>query len=190
MNTYTNKAHDLAGPLEVVRGRLTLYDDPDFWEAALTVLAQEFVQRFSEERGTRRSVLQIGPCSHWVRPHQTRWTAAGGFAYPEGYQNSLPAFDWYALLGFQASRWVPLEKLPSKRSVVFRAALPVRTARHKQAAIHTKWSISEQPVFYGFRNVDGTWRCVAVSDEQLEGPVTAGQPHVSALGLHISGPKT
>lgn len=120
--------------------------------------------------------LQIGACSHWQRPHQTRWTASGGFAWPEGYlqksedhvKNSwgpigsgLPEFDWFVLLHWDNAEqeWqVVAPKFFGKKRVVFRAALPTRTARHPQAAVHTIWipgtpanAAKKEVRFYGFR---------------------------------------
>jgi hypothetical protein len=169
MSVHAMNEFNSAGPIDIVRGRLTADDDVRLWEAALSLLTVEFLRHLDEQPRARDCVFQVGVCSHWVRPHQTRWTAGGGFAYPEGYQNSLPAFDWYVLLSYQESRWLNLEKLPSKRSMIFRAAIPARTAKHAQAVIHTKWSNSECSVFYGFRKKGDIWSCVAASDQEHEG---------------------
>ena len=160
---------------ETVRGRLTTEDDLKLWETALTVLVDEFLQRYEREAKNRTWVFLVGACSHWVRPNQDRWTAAGGFASPEGYQDSLPKLDWSVMLGYSNQRWTPLRKLPGKNKVVFRVALPARTARHKQAAVHTKWSTVQEQVLYGFRNIEGTWKCVAASDEREQGSITAAE---------------
>jgi hypothetical protein len=156
---------------EEFRGKLTVEDDLALWEKALTVLVQEFLVRYDREAKNREWVFLVGACSDWVRPHNSLWKAAGGFVYPEGYQNSLPELDWSAMLGYINQCWRPLRKLPAKNNVVFRVALPTRSARHKQAAVHTKWSIAEDPVLYGFRNIDGTWKCVAASDERTQGSI-------------------
>ncbi|MHB8640658.1 MAG: hypothetical protein ACYDBL_12775 [Candidatus Acidiferrales bacterium] len=155
---------------EAVFGKLDAEDDPVLWRAALTVLKDEFLAQYKEGRG-RNWVFAVGRCSHWVRPSQSRWTAAGGFAFPEGYRNSHPEFDWSVIFRLQERRWLALEKFSGKRQTSFRAAVPARTARHKQAAVHAKWSNAQGPVFYGFRNQNGHWKCVAVSDERLRGPV-------------------
>jgi NAD(P)-dependent dehydrogenase (short-subunit alcohol dehydrogenase family) len=46
---------------------------------------------------------------------------------------------------------------------------PARSARHKHAVVHTRWIPGAETVFYGFRNLDGKWKCVAASDEDLRG---------------------
>jgi hypothetical protein len=85
-----------------VEDRLTAQDDPGIWKEILAALGEEFLQRYRAERGEKESwFLRIGACSHWVRPKQSRWIAAGGFALPIGYKgaagwsNGLPEFDWW-----------------------------------------------------------------------------------------------
>jgi hypothetical protein len=156
---------------ETLKGELTPEDDVGLWETALTVLADEFLQRYDREAKNRTWVFLVGACSHWVRPHNSCWNAAGGFVYPEGYQSSLPELNWSVILAYSNQCWTPLRKLPGKNNVVFRVALPTRSARHKQAAVHTKWSTVQDPVLYGFRNIEGIWKCVASSDERTQGAI-------------------
>lgn len=150
-----------APPFELIASNLNKDDDPNFWQAALQVLSEEFRRCRDENPKKGDWFLLVGACSHWVRPHQTRWTAAGGFAYPEGYRNSLPELDWQAIFVFRDREWIAVKNLPKKHSRVFRAALPTRTNRHKQAAVHTRWYPGSETAFYGFRNTDGHWTCVA-----------------------------
>lgn len=157
--------------LENVRGRLTVEDDLGLWENALTVLGEEFLLRYDREGKNRGWVFLVGACSLWVRPHNSRWNAAGGFVFPEGYQNSLPQLEWSVILSYGNRCWTPVQKLPGKNNVVFRVVLPMRSARHKQAAVHTKWSTNQNPILYGFRNIEGTWKCVAASDEGTQGSI-------------------
>jgi hypothetical protein len=157
--------------IESVSHNLRADDDPNFWEAVLKVLADEFLRRYDHEAKNRKWIFVVGSCAHWVRPHNSSWNAAGGFVYPEGYQNSLPELDWSALFSYQDQRWNLIEKLPGKKQRVYRISVPARSMRHKQAVVHTQWSASQDPVFYGFRNLDGSWKCVAASDERLEGSV-------------------
>ena len=164
-----------------VEDQLTGQDDPKLWEEILAVLSEEFSQRYRGEAGEKESwFLRIGICSHWVRPHQSRWTAAGGFALPDGYKGAsqllsrgLPEFDWSVVLVFDGECWKRVAKVFGKKQIVFRVAVPARTARHKQAALHTMWSTSYQRILYGFRNVDSEWTCVAASDEGRKGRVPA-----------------
>src|SRR5271155_3859685 len=140
--------------LETLRGQLTAEDDLGLWENVLNVLVDEFLERYAHEAKNRAWVFLAGSCSHWIRPNQSRWTAAGGFAFPEGYRNSLPELDWAVMLAHSNQRWTPIKKLPGKSHVVFRVAVPARTARHKQAAVHTKWSTNQNAILYGFRSLE------------------------------------
>jgi hypothetical protein len=159
--------------IESVRSRLGADDDPEFWAVALKVLADEFLRRYDGEAKNRKWILVVGACSRWVRPHNSSWNAAGGFVYPQGYLNSLPEMDWSIVFSYQDQLWSPIKKLPGKKQMVFRVSAPARSLRHKQAVVHTQWSASQDPVFYGFRKLDGTWKCVAASDERLEGSIKA-----------------
>ena len=167
--------------IKCVEDHLTAQDDPKLWKEVLAVLSKEFSQRYRSEAGEKVSwFLRIGTCSHWVRPHQSRWTAAGGFALPDGYKGAaqllsrgLPEFDWSVILAFDGECWKRVAKFSGKKQIIFRVAVPARTARHKQAALHTMWSTSYQRTLYGFRNIDGEWACVAASDEGRNGRVLA-----------------
>lgn len=158
---------------ETVEPRLVADDDPALWRAVLFVLADELAQRQAEESRGAVWAMVVGACSHWMRPHQTRWTAAGGFAYPKGYKDSVPKLDWSVIFVFGNQEWKAAKKLPGKNITVFRAAIPARTARHKQAAIHTRWTPNGETVLYGFRKVSDKWQCVAASDEKSKGPISA-----------------
>lgn len=142
--------------IESVSSKLGADDDPNFWEVALKVLADEFLRRYDRKANSQKWVFVVGACAHWVRPHNSCWNAAGGFVYPEGYQNSLPELDWSILFSYQDQRWTLLKKLPGKKQTVFRVSAPTRSMRHKQAVVHTQWSASQDPVFYGFRKLDGS----------------------------------
>jgi hypothetical protein len=159
--------------------RLTPDDDPALWQAVVDVLTAETLRRRELEPSAKLNwFLQIGACSHWLRPHQTRWTAAGGFAYPVGYQaaaghsrGALPEFDWSLTFRLFNSEWVAVEKFAGRNQRTVRVAVPSRTTRHKQAAIHTLWMPSRETIFYGFRNRAEGWQCVAASDEKKNGRV-------------------
>jgi hypothetical protein len=158
-------------PLEVVEAKLSKDDDRDFWQAALSVLTDEFLQRYDRESKGRTWIFSVGACSHWVRPHQERWTDAGGFAWPKGYNSFSPELDWYVILAFQNYGWIPVKKLSGKQQTIFRVAVPARSARHKQAVVYSRWIPGAETVFYGFRNLDGKWKCVAASDQDLRGQI-------------------
>jgi hypothetical protein len=85
-----------------IRERLATDDDPTLWVEVLRAVAEDVLVL---QAHTDRSKLYavIGSC-HWLRPHQSRWTAAGGFALPVGYGDGerslrgLPNFDWSVTL--------------------------------------------------------------------------------------------
>jgi hypothetical protein len=159
-----------------LRERLSAEDDPALWEQVLKVLAEDasILEGVSD---SLQLYAEVGVCSHWLRPHQTRWTAAGGFAWPVGYggagfsRTGLPLFDWSVTLQFNPAPigWVIPEKVPTKRSISVRVAVPSRTTRHRQAAVHTLWpprtldAKRERAVFYGLRNLNGVWELKACS---------------------------
>jgi|SRR5579863_916805 len=158
-------------PFEAIEAKLTADDDPAFWQTALAILADEFANRHDEESPAGNWAVVVGACSHWKRPHQIRWTAAGGFAYPEGYQQYFPKLDWSVTMIYREGQLIPVKKLREKKLRLFQIAIPSRTRRHKQAAVHTRWSTASKSVIFGFRKLDEKWKCVAVSDEKSRGPV-------------------
>ena len=98
--------------------------------------------------------------------------AAGGFAWPSGYlggkgfsRNGLPEFDWSVIFQFKDQQWEPAEKFQGKQKVILHAAVPARSTRHTQAAVHTLWLPENETIFYSFRKMNGAWSCVANSDE-------------------------
>ncbi len=138
-------------------------DDPELWLVALCYILAEAPARPDV-------MAEIGRCSHWLRPHQSRWSADGGFAWPSGYGSgaggwffplALPQFDWSVVLGWSGSEWDVVERRSVRTDV--RIAIPSRTRRHCQAAIHTLWHTEREKdlVFYGFRRQDDGWTCTA-----------------------------
>lgn len=136
-------------------------DDLDFWEAAVDHVFADVDARCSL---ARKGVLaEVGRSSQWLRPHQTRWTADGGFAWPAGYGEAsltgtrvrgnpnatwsasrlgLPAFDWFDRWRRQPNGvWEPADprERVRPRQFLFRVALPARTRRHRQGVVHTVW---------------------------------------------------
>lgn len=168
---------------------LTAEDDANLWRAAFDTMLAD-IETLYPEKGKKHEVfLQIGACSHWLRPHQTTWTAGGGFAAPEGYlqkyidhtKNSwgpigsgLPEFDWFVVAHWnrEEQEWeMVAPKFFGKKKLIFRAALPTRSRRHMQAAVHTVWmpGSPEDPAkrvtrLYGFRKQDEVWKCVAAGN--------------------------
>jgi len=156
----------------VLEARLSEGDDPALWVQVLKAVAVDAsVLQVPAQRS--RLYAEVGACSHWLRPHQTRWTAAGGFAFPSGYGHfrlsGLPGFDWSVKLQFDSALpgWIVPGESQMKRFNSVRIAIPARTTRHRQAAIHSLWSPGtldakqSRPVLYGFRNLNGIWELVA-----------------------------
>jgi hypothetical protein len=160
-----NNPEKHAIPFEVIATNLVADDDRNLWRTALAVLTDDFMLRYDEKPVNRDWALVVGACSHWVRPHNSKWDAAGGFIYPEGYLDSMPEFNWSVIFVFRNREWVPATKL-TKRLNVLRVAIPTRTVRHRQAVVHSRWSPGSKTVLYGFRKLDGNWECVAASNEE------------------------
>jgi hypothetical protein len=161
--------------------RLSTQDDPALWQQVLKVLGED-ASILELVRDASPLYADVGVCSHWLRPHQTRWTAAGGFAWPTGYggvgfsRTGLPLFDWSVRLQFNPAPmgWVLPETSPKKRFLSVRVAVPSRTTRHSQAAVHTVWprrtldTRRERTVFYGLRNLNGVWEVKACSRDRKQ----------------------
>jgi len=160
-------------PFEVVEAHLTADDDREFWQTALSVLADEFVTFVAKTRSEKDWAMLVAVCSHWRRPHQERWTAAGGFAWPSE-NTTFPKLDWSMTLLYRDAEFLAVPKLPSKGIRLFQVAIPSRTRQHKQAAVRARWGSNGESVLFGFRCVNGKWGCVAVSD--LRSSAGARQP--------------
>lgn len=154
-------------------------DDALFWQTVLDDLEQEFSLLDIDQCKDFDIFLQIGACSHWLRPHQTRLTTAGGFAFPVGYlgsgfsRNGLPEFDWFVLFHWNKSKgeWLESERFFGKRRLVCRVALPTRTLKHNQAVVNVFWSpgTPNQPkqkakLFYAYRKIMDEWKQVAAGE--------------------------
>jgi hypothetical protein len=76
----------------------------------------------------------------------------------------LPQFDWWQVLQWSGTEWIPATDKSAK--LALRIAIPSRTTRHRQAAVHTLWSTEKEKEMrlYGFRKKDGQWHCTAESD--------------------------
>jgi len=150
-------------PLEIIETRLTADDDPEFWQAALPILADEFATMVAKPGSEKDWAMRIGACSHWRRPHQERWTLAGGFAWPSE-NRTFPKLDWAMTLLYRDGKFLPVPKLPGKGIRLFQVAIPSRTRQHKQAAVRARWGNDGESVLFGFRCINAKWKCVAVSD--------------------------
>ena len=151
-------------------------DDPALWIELLRAASDDASALLV--RGGSRLYAIVGSCSHWARPHQARWTAAGGFALPEGYGDGegllygIPNLDWNVTLQFGPDQpgWVCPLQPPARGFRSVRLAIPSRTTRHRQAAVHAIWSPGtldakhKRTVFYGFRKSESGWKLVARSE--------------------------
>ena len=165
--------------VEIIEPFLGPDDDSAFWNQAIHVLVSDIESEISERPPDRDIYLTIGACSHWLRPHQTRWAASGGFAWPTGYgggtlsRRGLPQFDWSVIFLWDVNSeiWEPVNRFKGKKKLTFRAALPTRTTRHDQSAVHTLWEpgspihpTKKRVRFYGFRKREQDWACVESKD--------------------------
>jgi hypothetical protein len=157
--------------IEVLKTHLTTDDDPTLWKLTLQNVLLDVDRLGISEKHKAKQFLKVGSCSHWFRPHQSRWTAAGGFAWPSGWHGvagfsnqGLPELDWSVLFEREAGSWRLASKYSGKARSEIRVSVPARTARHAQAAIHTLWSPPNHRVFYGFRKKEDVWKLAARSD--------------------------
>ncbi len=137
-------------------------DDPELRQVALSHILAEI----DKKPGV---LVQVGRCSHWLRPHQSRWTANGGFAWPSGYgsgsggfsYSALPQFDWSIVLEWTGSGWDRVKRQSIRHFL--RVTIPSRTKRHQQAVVHALWHTGREKevVFYGFRKQEQGWTCTA-----------------------------
>lgn len=173
IDVKTNSVLDLE---RAILPRLSERDDPSFWLTVIWDLEQAFSRDGIDETRGYEIFLQIGACSHWLRPHQTRLTSAGGFALPAGYLGSgfgrdgLPEFDWFVLFhrNQTEAHWSTSNKFFGKRQLICRIALPTRTLQHDQAVINILWSPGtparpkeKAKFFYAYRKVSDDWTQVA-----------------------------
>ena len=168
MNPWNNIKSELAEHFEAE-------DCMELWEKSISEIFHDLSFLCTPASKTCYINVRVGRCSHWLRPHQTRWTADGGFAWPSGYMGSSysrtgsPGFDWSTSL-----TWNPVEKAwapywPRRYShvIYIRVTVPSRTKRHPQAAIPV--TLSGSPLLpdngfqmiYGYRNGSDGWGCTA-----------------------------
>jgi len=167
-----------SNPIELpqpIHEKLNADDDGAFWLVVLGAAADDAMALLQRENGGPLYAL-VGLCSHWLRPHQNRWTADGGFALPLGYGDGsglvlggLPQFDWSVSLCFDFERhlWRASDEPPPKGHRPVRLAIPARTIRHRQAAVHSIWPSGtidrrhKRTVLYGFRRTEKEWKLTA-----------------------------
>jgi len=157
--------------VQTLKSQFTKDDDAGLWACVLRAVLSDINIRDGEGDVPPKRFIKIGCCSHWFRPHQSRWTVAGGFAWPSGWHgisgfsaHGLPELDWALLFEGIDGSWMPVKKFSGKERLEVRVSIPARSARHPQAAIHTLWSPMNHRVFYGFRRKEAEWKLAARSD--------------------------
>ena len=159
---------------------LTIDDDPNLWEMAVRKILTNAEYLCQSYRGPDQIFSRIGSCSHWLSPHNKgSWFKSDvKFAWPAGYGRSgsaifgLPEFDWSLFWEWNKvdDLWKPVPRASGKRSLLFRVALPARTARHERAVVHTLWTPGSPTMpkekflkGYAFKKINGNWRYAATS---------------------------
>jgi hypothetical protein len=158
-------------------------DDPRLWEAAIATIFGDAELLCRSSQSKRPIFAEVGRCSHWLSPHNkgTWFKDVEKFAWPSGYGHNgslvfgLPEFDWSAVWRWDEadSVWDAVPRLPGRRLLLFRVALPGRTARHVRAVAHTVWTPGSPTApqeellqGYAFKQVGGDWKCAAVAGRE------------------------
>ena len=104
----------------------------------------------AESETKRELFLVVGPCSSWLRPHQTRWRVGDlEFAWPSGYggtrfsRTGLPELDWcccFQYSGDDAYTMVDVPRRFKKRQILLRVAIPTKTRDRWKASINMFWT--------------------------------------------------
>lgn len=125
-------------------------DDPALWEAALRTACNDISTEVSESQTKRQVFLIVGPCSSWLRPHQTRWRADDlEFAWPSGYggvgysRTGLPELEWCCCFQYDGTDAYTMVDVPHRfksRQHVLRIAIPTRTVHRRKASINMYWT--------------------------------------------------
>jgi hypothetical protein len=114
-------------------------DDQKLWQELFRVVAEDASVLLVKDRSSLLYAT-AGTCSHWLRPHQSRWTAAGGFALPvgygdgEGFLRGLPNLDWSVILQFDHTHTLGL--VLSKRQPS--GSIPFGSPFHRERSATSK----------------------------------------------------
>lgn len=125
-------------------------DDVNLWISVLNIACKDISLQSEKSQSKRDMFLVVGPCSSWLRPHQTRWRVGKEeFAWPSGYGGSgysrtgLPEFDWCCCFQYSGSNKYTFVRAPrqfKKRQIVLRVAIPTQTMERRKASINMHWS--------------------------------------------------
>ncbi len=152
-------------------------DDPNLWQAVLRIACNDLSKEVSESQSTRDVFLVVGPCSSWLRPHQTRWRVGHlEFAWPSGYggvgysRTGLPALDWCCCFQYSHDDDYTMVDVPHRfknRQLLLRLAIPSLTMDRRKASINMLWTpgtpsnVSRSVVrFLAFSREDERWKLV------------------------------
>jgi len=106
---------------------------------SLAVLSEEFLDRIRKGMAARKSGTFSSGSSHWLRPHQTRWTRRVDsprhrvYGWKGGLDAGCPEFDWSVILAFDGEHWKRVDKfLAEAKGASSRSPNPVAHVTNKQ----------------------------------------------------------
>ena len=136
--------------LDNIEPYLTDTDDPALWQAVLKIACNDISTEISKSQSKRDVFLVVGPCSSWLRPHQTRWRVDDlEFAWPSGYggvgysRTGLPELDWCCCFQYSGTDAYTMIDVPhqfKKRQILLRIAIPTKTTDRSKASINMFWT--------------------------------------------------
>ena len=136
--------------LDSISSNFSDTDDPNLWRSVLSIACSDISKEVAKAQSTRDLFLVIGPCSSWLRPHQTRWRVGDmEFAWPSGYggvgysRSGLPALDWCCCFQYGEGDRFSMVDIPHKfkhRQIILRIAIPARTTERRKASINMFWT--------------------------------------------------
>ena len=176
--------------LSNIKQHLCESDDANLWLSVLRIACKEISSEYEKSQTNRDIFLIIGPCSSWLRPHQTRWRVGKEeFAWPSGYGSShhsrtgLPEFDWCCCFQYSGNddyAYVCAPRQFKKRQILLRVAIPTQTIDRRKASINMFWpqglpsDLSDSLVrILAMHRVDGDWSLL--DDLYHEGKLWRGE---------------
>ena len=136
--------------LDEIEPYLTDTDDPSLWQAVLGIACNDISTEIFESQSKRDVFLVVGPCSSWLRPHQTRWRVDDlEFAWPSGYggvgysRTELPELDWCCCFQYSGTDGYTMVDVPHRfknRHILLRIAIPTQTTDRRKASINMYWT--------------------------------------------------
>ena len=138
--------------------QLTNDDDPALWDVATNTILADAAMIGREAKDD--VFVQIGSCRHWIRPHQSRWIADGGFGGAHIWLRQDD--DWILLSSVTGVGMVGVLQVDRRRMGTrpYRRSVPLAANRHP-CSNDTTFSIG------GSHDLD-----VTISFEQRKGRAT------------------